>query len=266
MTILKENRSLVMHCNKTCLLTSILCLGILSSCVTQRNLEYMRDNKATVIYNEPEFVDYRLQPNDALYIQISSLDDATTNVFAETSGMQPTMDPYGTYMNSYPIDIEGYISLPVVGKIPVSGKTTAQVSEIIKDSITNILSLPIVRVKLVNQYVSVLGEVASPGHYNYSQDKFTIFNAISLAGDITLYGDRKEVVLTRNENEKNIKMKIDLTKPDILTSQEYYIQPNDIIYVKPLHKRFWGMEEFPFTMIFSTITTAIVVYTFIKEQ
>ncbi len=265
MKILKENRSQRLLCNKPCLLISILCLGILSSCVTQRNLEYMRDNKATVIFNEPEFIDYRLQPNDALHIQITSQDDATTNIYA-ASDMQRSLDPYGAYMNSYPIDNEGYISLPVVGKIPVMDKTTRQVSEMIKDSISNILDEPIVKVRLVNQYVSVLGEVETPGHYNYSQDKFTIFNALSLAGDITLYGNRKEVVLTRNENGKNIKMKIDLTKPDILASQEYYIQPNDIIYVKPLHKRFWGMEEFSFTILFSTITTAIVVYTFIQEH
>jgi polysaccharide export outer membrane protein len=121
-----------------------------------------------------------------------------------------------------------------------------------------------VTVKLVNRFVSVLGEVFHPGHYSYSQEKMTIFDAIGLAGDITDFGNKSEVILTRNEDGKNTRIPLDLSKSEILASEYYYIQPNDIIYIKPMPKKFWNMREFPFTVIFSTITTAILVYTVVR--
>ena len=130
----------------------------------------------------------------------------------------------------------------------------------------NILSLPVITVKLVNQYVSVLGEVGLPGHYVYSQNKFSIFDALSMAGDVTRYGNRKKVVLTRKENGITISRELDLTRPEVLTSRYFYVQPNDMVYVKPLRKRFWGFQEFPFTLVFSTITTGLLIFTIIQQQ
>ena len=246
---------------------AVINLVLLSSCITQRDLEYMRDNnKKQEIYNEAEYSNYRIKPNDALYIKISSLDDATSNVFAPSSMQPQTLDSYGAYMNSYSVDEEGYIQLPVIEKIYVLGKTTEEVGELIKDSVVNILSHPMVIVRLVNRYVTILGEVKNPGHFVYSQDKFNIYNAIGLAGDITEYGNRRQVLLARNKNGENVTINIDLTKKDILTSPYYFIQPNDIIYVSPIRKRFWGMQQFPFTIILSTISTALVVWAFIQAQ
>jgi polysaccharide export outer membrane protein len=262
----RKSQNSCLHSNPKAILTAFVIFPLLfNSCVTQRNLEYMRSNKNTPVeYKEAEYLDYRLKPNDALYINISSVDDAASNVFAQ-SAVQQTLEPYGAYMNSYTVDMDGFVQLPVIGKINVSGKTTAEVSELIKDSVVNILSLPTVTVKLVNRYVSVLGEVRNPGHYVYSQDKFTIFNAIGFAGDINAFGNRREVILARNENGKNTRIIIDLTRADILSSPYYFIQPNDLIYVSPLRKRFWGMQEFPFSLIFSTITTTLLIYTIFQQ-
>ena len=255
--------------NKSLIIVFFVALFIsflISSCVSQRNLEYLQNEKNLHgPYNEAEYADYHLKPNDALYIKIRSLDDATSNVFAQ-SAEERTLDPYGAYMNSYLVDNEGYVQLQVIGRIYVSGKTTTQVGELIKDSLINVLSLPMVTVKLVNRYVSVLGEVRNPGHFVYSQDKFTIYNALGLAGDISAYGNRRDVILTRNENGKNTVIRLDLTRQDILSSPYYYVQPNDFIYVKPMKKRIWGMEQFPFSIIFSTITTGLLIYTIIQQQ
>jgi polysaccharide export outer membrane protein len=246
-------------------ISALILSFLMFSCITQRNLEYLQDKHSTPdTLVEASCPKYQLKPNDALYIQINSLDDAASNVFAQPSATQ-TLDPYGAYMNSYIVDKEGFVQLPVIGKINVSGKTTAEVSNQIKDSVVNILSLPTITVRLVNQYVTILGEVRTPGHVVYSQDKFTIYNAIGLAGDITNYGNRREVILIRNENGQNSKIIIDLTRADILSSSYYFIQPNDLIYVSPLPKRIWGIEQFPFTIIFSTITTALLIYTLIQQ-
>lgn len=239
---------------------------LLSSCITQRDLQYMQGKVRTQeVYNEADMPYYKLQPNDALYIQINSLDDPASNVFMQTESFY-NLSPYSAYMTSYTVDKDGYIQLPVIGKLNVTGKTTIQVADMIKDAVVNILSHPIVTIKLVNQYISVLGEVRTPGHFVFSQDKLTIYDAIGLAGDITVYGNRKEIILVRNKDGKNIRTSVDLTRADLLSSPNYYVQPNDLIYVSPLRKRYWGMQQFPFAVIMSTISTALVVYTFIDTQ
>jgi polysaccharide export outer membrane protein len=138
------------------------------------------------------------------------------------------------------------------------------VSTILKDSLSHILNQPVVTVKLVNRYVSVLGEVKNPGHFPYSQDKLTIYDALGLAGDITDYGNRNKVILIRNINGENIRINVDITKSDILISDYYNLRPNDIVYVKPLRNKFWGMRQFPFEILFSTLTTALLFYSIFK--
>jgi polysaccharide export outer membrane protein len=247
----------------------ILLVLTLSSCVTQKDVEYLQDPVAGPKSFEsvrPE--DYRLKPNDELYIQINSLDDPSASITSAGSSVQMmsmgTIQPYGASLISYTIDKDGFLLLPVIGKIQVRNMTTAHVSDTITQQLRNILSQPMVTVKLVNRFVSVLGEVFHPGHYSYSQEKMTIFDAIGLAGDITDFGNKSEVILTRNEDGKNTRIPLDLSKSEILASEYYYIQPNDIIYIKPMPKKFWNMREFPFTVIFSTITTAILVYTVVR--
>ncbi len=162
---------------------------------------------------------------------------------------------------SYTIDKEGFLQMPVIGNIHVEDKTIPEVSAILQDSLNHILSKPTVTIKLVNRFVSVLGEVQSPGHFSFSQEKFTILDALSLAGDITEYGDRNDVILTRNENGKNLRINIDLTSSKLMSSEYYYIRPNDLVYVKPMPKKFWGIRQFPFQILLSSLSTAILFYT-----
>lgn len=238
------------------------------SCVSQRNVEYLQDrSKEPISYYDADISDYKLKPNDELYIQINSLDEDAANIFFTRNSYTQNgiSSPFGASLLSYDIDIDGYIQLPYIGKIHVENKTTDEVVSQIKDSLINVLNQPSVTVKLVNRYVSVLGEVRAPGHFAYSQDRMTIFNAIGLAGDITEYGNRKEVVLTRNEDDKNTRVLIDLTDPSIMASEYYYIRPNDMIYIKPMRKKIWGMNQFPFTLIFSTITTTLLIISYIQH-
>jgi polysaccharide biosynthesis/export protein len=264
--ISKSNLFVSLHKNNV--LTLVIFLGLLSSCVTQRRVEYLQDrNKNIKSFKEAEFPDYRLKPNDELYIQINSLDEAAANVFSngkEQSYYVGTMQPYGASLLSYSVDKEGYLLLPIIGKILVKDKTISEVSVLLKDSLTHILNQPVVSVKLVNRYVSVLGEVRNPGHFSYSQDKLTIYDALGLAGDITDYGNRNKVILIRNVNGEDMRVNVDITKSDILVSDYYNLRPNDIVYVKPLRNKFWGMRQFPFEILFSTLTTALLFYSIFK--
>jgi polysaccharide export outer membrane protein len=240
-----------------------------SSCVSNRNLRYLSENDMKTVnvktYKDSEISDYKLKPNDELDINIKSLDDPTTNVFQTLGNQQGASSgyttPYSASLTAYMIDKNGYIQLPVIGNIFVENKTIPEVISMLQDSLNNILSNPTVTVKLVNRYISVLGEVRNPGHFSYSQERINIYNALSLAGDITTYGDRNNVMLVRNENGNNLNINIDLTSSDILASDYYYLRPNDIIYVKPMRKKFWGLDTFPWSVLLSTISTVILIYT-----
>lgn len=239
-----------------------------SSCVTQRKLEYLQDsNKDKISFKESVNPDYKLKPNDEVYVQISSLDDATAGIFANSRDQLyniGSVSPYGASLMSYSVDKDGYLHLPFIGNILTKEKTLFMLSSILTDSLAHILNHPNVTVKLVNRYISVLGEVRNPGHFPYSQDKFTIYDAIGLAGDITDFGNRKHVLLIRNENGENIRINIDLTKSDILTSEYYNLRPNDIVYVKQVRQKFWNISQVPISLFLSTVTTALVIYSIIK--
>lgn len=240
----------------------------LSSCVTQRNVEYMRDQERAIgSYKESENPEYKIKPDDELYIKFSSLDETSANLFyssMQQSAYISSVQPYGAYLLSYTVDKEGFLLVPLIGKVHVKDKTLPELSAILTDSLSHILNQPIVSVKLVNRYVSVLGEVQSPGHFAYSQEKMTIYDALGLAGDMSDYANRKSVLLVRNDNGQNKSIKLDLTKSEILTSGYYYIRPNDILYVKPLRKKFWGLRQFPFGIILSSITTGLLIYNVVK--
>lgn len=250
------------------LIVFFILLILLSSCVAQRQVEYLQNKDKNVkTFNEGAFPDYKLKPNDELYIQINSFDDEAANVFSNSrqqSFYMGSIQPYGASLLSYSVNKEGYLLLPVIGKILVKDKTLSDVSSILKDSLNHVLNQPIVSVKLVNRFVSVLGEVLNPGHFAYAQDKLSIYDAVGLAGDITDYGNRDDVILVRNENGENKRISINLSKSDILASDYYYLRPNDIVYVKPLRKKFWGMRQFPFSILFSTITTGLLIYNITK--
>ena len=250
------------------LILAVTIIALLAGCVTPKEIEYLQQKKKALnSVDQPSLPEYVLQEKDELYIVISSLDDANAGIFSSSStssGSTTTIDPYSASLNSYEVSVDGFIQMPVIGNLYVKGKTLAEVNQMIKESLVQILSQPFITIKLVNRYVSVLGEVHNPGRFTYTQDKLTIYDAIALAGDISVFGNRSEVSLTRNENGKNTIVILDLTSPEILKSSYFYIRPMDIIYVKPLKKRVWGFSEIPVALLLTTVTTALLIYSFIK--
>lgn len=237
-----------------------------SSCVTHKDLVYMQGKDQHIqTYDDVELPDYRLKSQDELYIQITSLDDESTNVFKMAEqGNVFNLTPYSASLLSYQISKEGNLHLPVIGNMNVVGKTTNEVGMMIQDSLEYVLSKPTVTVKLSNRYVTILGEVRTPGRYIYSEEKLTIYDALGMAGDITDFGNRKKVSITRNESDVNNIITLDLTDPGIVSSEYLYMRPSDLLYVKPLRRKFWAMSEFPYGFLIATISTGILVFTAIK--
>ena len=139
-------------------------------------------------------------------------------------------------VSAYTVDTNGEIDFPVLGKLYVAGMKREEIAEFIKDELIkdNLVKDPIVTVEFVNLCVSVLGEVNSPGRFSIDRDRLTVLDALSMAGDLTIYGNRTKVMVLRQEGGVQRVYGIDLTSgADVYDSPAYYLQQNDVVYVEP---------------------------------
>jgi polysaccharide biosynthesis/export protein len=230
----------------------------LSSCVTQKQVRYLQaasKTDTTSVFRNQKPLDYRVQPGDNLYISISSLSEKANEVFNQRNNSN-----YGTtgnaslYLDSYSVNKAGLITFPVLGQLYVKDLTIENIKDSLQNRINQYLKETIVIVKLVNFNVTVLGEVNSPGQYQIYQDAITIFDGISLAGDMTDFANRSKVALVRQTETGSKVYYIDLNSAGILSSPYYFLKPNDMIYVAPLKVKTYGFATFPYALVFSSIS------------
>ena len=246
-------------------------LVFFSSCIPQKKIKYMQpaheDSTNRAEFKTPEYQEYHLGVGDNLYINVRSLDSRSNDFFNQTSDNRTTnYNDASIYLNSYTVDPNGDIVFPFIGPIHVFGLTVDETRVEIEKVMNEYMKEATIIVKLVNFNVTFIGEVRRPGEYKIYQDKISIFQAISMAGDITDYGNRNEVKLLRSSDEGTIMYIIDLTEEDILESPFYYLKPNDVVYVEPLKGKQFAFATFPYALLFSTITTAIVLLTFLQVK
>lgn len=245
------------------IIRTILVISVLSSCMPQKKLVYLQKDQpeSITIYELPDSKENRIKPNDELYISVSSFDDVSFNFFGNQSNIIG-----GQYTNellislkTYTVDTEGNISFPIIGKVFVNGLTLEELQIKITEQLRAYFDQPTVIVKYGFKKVTVLGEVARPGYYTYTKDQISIFDAVGMAGDLTVHGNRKEVILVRNTENKVSKIKINLTDDDLILSEFYYVFPDDIIYVKPRRSVKWNVISTPISLILSSMTTSVVI-------
>jgi polysaccharide export outer membrane protein len=137
-------------------------------------------------------------------------------------------------IQTYIVDKEGNINYPVIGQVHLAGLTLSQAIECIKKSVSNYVNDPVVNIKIMSFQVTVLGEVLKPGIVFVNHEKISIMDAIGAVGDLTIYGNRKNVLLIRENNNGTIdRIRLDLTSPDLFSSPYFYLQQNDKIYIEP---------------------------------
>lgn len=219
----------------------LLCIALSSvlffSCASQKQTVYFSNegDSATVVNTTPPQT--YIQPNDILSISISSLNPSATLIFntPNTTYVAGTSATGGTVQTpGYLVNVDGFIQFPVLGDLKVSGMTTNQLRKLLSQSLIDkkLLLDPIVMVRQLNFKVSVLGEVAHPTVVNVPSEKISLLEALGLAGDITIYGRKDNVLIIREENGiKKIK-RINLNGGDLFKSQYYYLKSNDIVYVE----------------------------------
>ncbi len=238
----------------------LIIVFLASGCVSHKKLVYIQDDGRKLPLKEFEIdreVTVTIQAGDELYITVSTSDERPTNFSqAEAAAMEVTL-------RSYTVGDNGYIRFPYLGTVDVLGKTLVEASDEIEKSLSSYITTPSVIIRFVNKKITVVGEVNAPGVYNFYDKNINVFQAIAHAGDITTFGNRKHVILIREEDGKIYKHRIDLTDENFLVSSLYIVKPDDIIYVEPLWVKIWGFETFPYALVFTLLNTTLLIYTVI---
>jgi len=255
-------------------LKSLVFFGIISllfaSCVPQKKILYMQlKNEADTIstFKNQRKVDYRIQPGDNLYIRVVSMDDKTNlllNSMGGSMNASTISSDASVYLNSYMVSNDGYVQFPLTGKIFVRNKTVEGVREAIQEKLNKYLKESVIIVKLVNYNITLLGEVRRPGQYKIYQNNINLFQAVSMAGDLTDFAKRNKVAIIRQTKTGSTVHYVDLTKRDVLESPYFYLKPNDIIYVGPVRGKQFAFANFPYAVVFSAISTALLLWNVLK--
>ena len=251
----------------------VLVLTLFSSCISQKQLTYFQGEPVTKsdmykLNNDP----YRLQVNDILYVDIKAENPEIVALFSNDvtsngGNSRQNQSEQGLYFTGYTIDRNGNIRIPYIGELNVLGYTTKEVRQKIESELTAYVKKVesiFVTVKLSGINFVVTGEVGSPGTVNLTQNQVTIVDAIASAGDVTITGDRENVVLVRKTIDGIKKYNINLLDIEVFDSNNFYLKPNDVVYVAPLKQKSWGtgvngFQTFTtFVAIFSFLTTTIL--------
>lgn len=225
------------------ILFSIGILMMLGSCATP-NVAYFEGVTPGDLEEVAHPVDIRIHPNDKISILVNSKDPLLADLFnlpiisRQVGNTNMTSNSQG--ISGYTVNKEGNIDFPVLGAVYVAGMTREEIANYIKNELIqrNLVKDPVVTVEFMNLTVSVLGEVASPGRYNIDKDRFTLLEALSMAGDLTIFAKRDNVLVQRDENGKKVLYRVNLNSgQDLYASPVYYLQQNDVVYVEPSSMR-----------------------------
>ena len=205
---------------------------MVASCASKKDVYYFQDIDRTAAENSFKFLN--IQPGDILDIQIKALNPESVLVFQRqaTLGLQQ-QQVQNRAIDGYLVGEDGSINLPIVGAIDTTNQSTQALAQIIQEALKPYINNPTVNIRLLNFRISVLGEVNNPGTFTVLEERLSLPQALGLAGDLTINGDRNHLLLIRNEAGKKTNQVIDLTKTDFLQSPFYFLKQNDIIYVRP---------------------------------
>jgi polysaccharide biosynthesis/export protein len=240
---------------------AMILMIIVSSCVPTKQLSYFNDIDEV----EKSIVNPRTQkiilPFDRLYVIIMSIDPQTRQIF----DLPTETRDYSIGGNSiigYLVDEAGNIDFPFVGKINVGSLSLTEAGIKIQTALNEYVPNTTIKVKFINNQVSVLGEVNRQGTFSFLQDKLNIYEALALGGGLTRYGNRRSIILIRQEGEKILHHKLNLSDSKIASKDFYYILPNDVIVVEPLKSISTSYTNITFTTLLSAVTTMIAVLVF----
>jgi polysaccharide biosynthesis/export protein len=246
---------------KYCVFKAVVILTLIftTSCVPTKVLNYFNDLDELAEPGVNPRTQKLIMPFDRLYIKVISIDAQTNQIFGASEEMRSGM---ANGILGYLVDEAGNINFPFVGSINVASLTTAKAAEKIQKALDDYVSKTSVTVKYIDNQVTVMGEVQHQGVFSFIQDKLNVYEALGLGGGLTQYGDRKKIILIRNEGGKIMHYRLDLSDSKIAGKDYYYILPNDVLVVEPLKAISSSYQNITYTTILSSITTLIAVLLF----
>ncbi|MBQ8760369.1 MAG: polysaccharide export protein [Bacteroidales bacterium] len=256
---------------------AIVGTSVFTSCVPQKRILYLQNEQMltdsafmSIEYENERTFNYKVQPGDNLYIRIASLDEkfAAYFNFMNQGGYMNTSTQYSSgnasiYLNGYTVGADGNIDLPFVGDVLVKDLTIDEIQSRIQVIMNEYLKETVVYVKLGVFNLTILGEVLRPGQYQIYQSDINIFQAIALAGNATDFANKANIKIIHQTPKGSQIARVNLNDADILSSPEYYLKPNDIIYVEPLKTKQFGFTSVPYGTIISAISLLITCFTFV---
>ncbi|OYU81506.1 MAG: sugar transporter [Flavobacterium sp. BFFFF1] len=209
-----------------------------ASCASNKNVHYFQGIDDSKSSSEKVNFEPQLQPDDLLLIIVSAPDPeaaAPYNLltFSDSGVGRTDNAASSSRYQTYLIDNNGEIEFPVLGRIKMGGLTKSEAVEKLKSLLRKYITSPIINLRIINYKFSVMGEVARPGLFNVPTERVTLPEAISMAGDLTIYGDRKQILVIRDVDGVKTHNFIDITSADFINSPFYYLDQNDVVYVRP---------------------------------
>jgi polysaccharide export outer membrane protein len=211
-------------------LVYLLFLLVLSSCVSKKEVVYFQNAKDFETIVDTDTFNPKFKVDDIISIFVSTFDMEAAAPFNLFISAGNNSNPQ---LIDYLIDVDGNIDFPVLGKIKLLGLSVQEAQELFKEKLALYLKDPIVNIRILNFRISVLGEVDRPGRYEVSGQRITILEAIALAGDLGIKGERENVMVIRDFNGAKTYTKVDLTNKELFNSPVYYLTQNDVVYVVP---------------------------------
>lgn len=241
-----------------------------TSCYYNKRLIYLQDrhfaeNKATLVENVR--TPYKLQSADVLSVQVkSSAEKEVSGIFNISTQNLMVANPGTLFLEGYSIDASGKITLPILGELMVKDLTVEEAQQFIQSNANNYFNNAIAIVKLVSFKVTVLGEVKNPGYYFVYNNQATALEALGMAGDLTIFGNRRNVKLLRQQPSGTEVVLLDLTNPDLLKSDYFYLKPGDVLYVEPLKARSNRSNLELLSVVFAAVTAAVLIFSYVNPK
>jgi polysaccharide export outer membrane protein len=234
-----------------------------------KKINYLQEGGDVPVYNDSvDFDDYLLQCGDYIYIRVNAIDLEMADMFngnvSITSMTYVTPDNSTARLYLYLVEEDNCIDYPYVGRLEVKGKSLREVKLLLEEKLSGMLHGFSVDVRLANRSFSIIGESGS-GRYNIPREQLTIYEALAMSGDLSLYANRKDVHIIRQTPEGTKVMKFDLRSKSIIDSEFYFIQPNDVIYIPFDSAKHWGANHFTsvLSMTFATVSFGLFVYSIV---
>lgn len=208
-----------------------------ASCSTRKEIVYFQDIDRIKSFDSIMKFEPRIEVNDVLNINVSSLNDEVVEPFQmDINGQRNSGSSNNQALQGYLVDVDGGIQFPVLGKIKVEGLTRSQLEEDLTRRLREYVTDAVVRVRIVNFKITVLGETGS-SVIEVPDERISVPQAIAKAGDVTYDGKRDNILIIRDNNGKLSYGRIDLTSADVFKNPYYYLKQNDIIYVEPTYRK-----------------------------